>query len=134
MKYFKFSEFEKSEMAKTMKLDNSIPDRYKSNIEELVDNILDPIREFCAFPIVVTSGYRSDDLNRAVGGKSSSAHLVGYAADIKPYDPDLFNEFVTICLVYLRKRKFDQIVIYENFIHISYKSIDGKYRRQIIQM
>lgn len=53
------------------------------NIRWLVENILQPVRE--AFgPIRVNSGYRSLELNSAVGGSDRSLHLAGQAADIEP--------------------------------------------------
>ena len=52
------------------------------NLEALIDNLLDPIREQWGAAIYVTSGFRSIALNKAVGGVPNSHHLGGYAADL----------------------------------------------------
>ena len=82
MKYFSFEEFERSDTARRFAIDNRIPDKLKNNVAALVDNVLDPLREAWGKPITVTSGYRCADLNRKVGGVTTSMHLTGQAADI----------------------------------------------------
>ena len=82
MKYFTFTEFERSDTATKYAIDNSIPDSAKKNIAALVDTVLDPLREAWGKPITVTSGYRCPELNKAVGGAKTSHHLSGMAADI----------------------------------------------------
>lgn len=82
MKYFTFGEFERSATATRFAIDNTIPEPAKKNIAALVDTVLDPLREAWGKPIIVTSGYRCPELNKAVGGVPSSMHLEGRAADI----------------------------------------------------
>ena len=81
MRYFSFSEFERSETASRLKIDNRMPELAEAHIVELVDILLDPLREAWGGPLTVTSGYRCTELNRAVGGSETSAHLAGWAAD-----------------------------------------------------
>lgn len=52
-----------------------------SNLVNLIENLLDPIRTALGQPITVSSGYRPTALNKAVGGSKTSNHLYGYAAD-----------------------------------------------------
>ena len=52
------------------------------NIVFLIENLLDPVREKLGQPIKVTSGYRPDKLNKAVGGSPTSNHRFGLAADV----------------------------------------------------
>lgn len=82
MRYFSFAEFERSETATRLGIDNAVPATLRGNIEALVDKVLGPLREAWGKPIVVTSGYRCAALNRAVGGVPTSMHLSGHAADI----------------------------------------------------
>ncbi len=82
MRYFTFTEFERSETATKYAIDNSIPDKLKYNVAALVDKVLDPLRLAWGKPITVTSGYRCAELNKAVGGVPTSMHLHGCAADI----------------------------------------------------
>lgn len=53
-----------------------------ANLKNLIENLLDPIREKLGGPVKVTSGYRNPKLNSAVGGAKNSNHLFGCAADI----------------------------------------------------
>lgn len=82
MKYFTYREFERSVTADNLRINNTIPDNLRGNIEALVDNILDPLREAWGRPITVNSGYRSPSLNKVVGGVATSTHQSGQAADI----------------------------------------------------
>jgi uncharacterized protein YcbK (DUF882 family) len=53
------------------------------NLRRLVDDLLDPLRSDLGAPVRVTSGYRSPEVNAAVGGSKTSRHMRGLAADIK---------------------------------------------------
>lgn len=54
-----------------------------ANLQRLCQQVLEPIRVKLGRPIVITSGYRPDWLNHAIGGSKTSAHQIGNAADIK---------------------------------------------------
>lgn len=82
MKYFTFTEFERSATAYRLAIDNTIPEEAKRNIAALVDNVLDPLREAWGRPVFVNSGYRNAQVNKLVGGVPTSMHLQGKAADI----------------------------------------------------
>ena len=82
MKYFTFKEMIQSDTAKSKGIEN-IPDWDQIDaLKSLIETILDPLRELWGGPIVVTSGYRTKELNKAVGGVSNSHHTLGCAADI----------------------------------------------------
>ena len=83
MKYFSISELTYSTKARELHIDNT-PFSYAivDNLTSLIDNLLDPIREAWGKPLHVNSGYRCSALNKAVGGKPTSQHLKGEAADI----------------------------------------------------
>ena len=82
MKYFSIKELTKSETATKKGIDNTPNAAQVKNLEALIDNLLDPIREQWGAAIYVTSGFRSVVLNKSVGGVSNSHHLGGYAADL----------------------------------------------------
>lgn len=64
-------------------LDNTPTEEARANLYELVQTVLDPLRKELGVPIRVTSGYRSPEVNAAVGGSRTSRHMLGLAADIK---------------------------------------------------
>ena len=64
-----------------MGIDNTPTPDATANLGELVDAVLDPLREKYGRPIHVSSGYRCPRLNRAVGGSATSQHVKGEAAD-----------------------------------------------------
>lgn len=66
MKYFSIRELSSSATAVRKGIDNTPDARVKANLTALVANVLDPVRERYGKPIVVTSGYRSEKLNRAI--------------------------------------------------------------------
>ena len=82
MKYFSIKELTKSETATKKGIDNTPNAEQIKNMETLIKNLLDPIREQWGAAIYVTSGFRSIALNKAVGGVPNSHHLGGYAADL----------------------------------------------------
>lgn len=105
MKYFTISELTHSTKAKELHIDNT-PFSYEvvDNLTNLTNNLLDPIREMWGKPLHVNSGYRCPALNKAVGGKPTSQHLKGEAADItagsKAENKRLFEMIKASGLVY----------------------------------
>lgn len=83
MKYFTINELTRSATAARLGIDNSPTPAVKKNLEKLINEVLDPLREAWGAPIIVTSGYRCPKLNKAVGGAKTSQHVLGQAADIK---------------------------------------------------
>lgn len=82
-KNFTLEELIKSPTAKAKKIDNTPSKEVVQNLTKLAQNILQPIRDKFGAQIVVTSGYRSLLLNKAVGGSPTSQHCKGEAADIR---------------------------------------------------
>ena len=82
MKYFTIKELTRSATARCLGIDNTPPASAVKALHELVDHVLDPLREAWGSPIRVNSGYRCPELNEAVGGTPGSQHLRGEAADI----------------------------------------------------
>lgn len=82
MKYFTIEEMIKSSTATAKGIDNTPSDEGVLKLQKLIEAVLDPLRELWGGPIVVNSGYRCEELNKAVGGVSTSHHRLGCAADI----------------------------------------------------
>lgn len=71
-KYFTLRELIKSDTAIRCGIDNNPTKEEIANINNLIDNILDPLREAYGRPIIVTSGYRCERLNKLVKGSKTS--------------------------------------------------------------
>lgn len=80
--HFTLEEMIYSDFAKKFKIDNVPSQQTIKNLGYLAHNLLEPLREYLGKPIIITSGYRCEKLNRKVGGSSSSQHLYGQAVDI----------------------------------------------------
>lgn len=80
--HFRLSEFIKSPTAAAKDIDNTPRLATVSNLQYLCEKVLEPLRAYANQPIIINSGYRCLELNKAVGGVSTSNHLSGYAADI----------------------------------------------------
>ena len=92
---FTLEEFVDSPTAKRFGI-NNIPGKEQiNNLKKLCQTILQPIRNEFGQVITVTSGYRSELLNRKIGGSITSQHLKGEAADIICYDNKRLWELIT---------------------------------------
>lgn len=108
-KYFTLEELTRSQTAALHGYDNTPNATQKRDLLRLID-YLDGIREEFGEPIKVTSGFRSWDVNHAVGGVKKSQHLAGQAADIVPAkSPERLRELFDL----IRKRGGFQQVIFE---------------------
>lgn len=91
-KHFKLIEFTRSTTAERLNIDNTPTFEVVDNLTRLCLLVLDTAREMFGKPIIITSGYRSERVNKSVGGVSTSQHLQGLACDIVVHDMDkLFN-------------------------------------------
>lgn len=111
---FYLSEFIRSETAELYGFSRQfdIPFYVVFNIYELVTNVLQPLRNDVGV-ININSGYRCKELNNKVGGVPSSQHLTGMAVDIVCDD-------IRTAACYIVQRDYDQLIIYKNFLHVSY--------------
>lgn len=137
MKYFSIKELTASAKATQLGIKNEPSKAAALNLESLVLNILDPLRAAWGGGIIVTSGYRSVALNKAVGGSNTSAHLYGYAADIVPADRRI-AAFKAFCVKWLKDNaiNFDQYIDESDgteWVHIAIKSGSGNQRRQFLK-
>lgn len=119
MKYFTIAELTKT----THKgIDNTPDEVQRANLVRLVENVLDPLREAYGRPIIVTSGYRSPKLNKAVGGATTSQHMLGQAADIRTKEDTPEENKKLFDLIVKLKLPFDQVIneYGYNWVHVSY--------------
>lgn len=91
---------------------------YMEKVRELLGNVA----------ITVNSGYRSPDVNRAVGGTSNSSHTYGYAVDFTAYG----HTPLTISNILSKSNlKFDQLIYEKTWVHISF---DPRMRGNILTL
>ena len=123
MKYFKIEELTHSLTAKAHSIANVPTAEAEKNLEILVDCVLDRIREHWGHPIVVSSGYRCEALNEAVGGVKNSYHRLGMAADIYPVRGGLEALYDCIKTLFMQgKIGLSECYIdrKKGFIHVAY--------------
>lgn len=133
MKHFTFRELLHSNVA----LQNDVPNlppredaaKIYFNLVVLVDNLLEPIRERFAVPMIITSGYRCKRLNKLVGGVDNSQHMKGEAVDFcfaGFSKKDMAAAFFEIA----EEFNFDQMIYYKKkgIIHISYSRKNNRHQ------
>lgn len=81
-KYFTLDEMTASDAALRLRIDNTPGPVERANLERLMA-VMDRVREHLGVPVLVSSGYRSKDLNKAIKGSKTSAHMRGLAVDFK---------------------------------------------------
>lgn len=124
---FSLHEMIKSETAIRRDMDNTPhSDEVVHNLTVLCEQVLQPLRDVYGVGIKVNSGYRSPDVNAAVGGSRTSDHCKGQAADIEipgvanadlaQYIADNFN-FTQLILEF-----YTQGVPDSGWVHVSYDS------------
>lgn len=148
MANFSIAELVQSSTAEQLKINNNPPSIVRVHLTETI-TLLECIRaewaEYCerhdlGTPAIrITSGYRSPELNKAVGGVKNSAHVMGYASDLQPvngkqteFERFIANEFSKMGYSY------DQIIVERSktsrWVHVAYKNADGRQRRQCFKL
>lgn len=132
-KNFSLIELTSSETAVRKGIDNTPTQLVVTNLKELCENVMQPLRDWYGKPINITSGYRSPKLNKAIGGSTTSEHCFGQAIDftlpVEDYKPVF--EFIRTKLEYSQ-------LIWEmgndtapQWIHVSFRL--GNNRKQVLK-
>lgn len=117
--HFQLSEFTRSETASRYGIDNTPGDAEIAALRALCLNVIEPIRTHFGVPITISSGYRSPEVNRRIGGSSSSQHMKGEAADLNVWGVNVTEVFDWI--VFYSGLEFDQCIHeFGSWVHISY--------------
>ena len=125
---FSLNELTKSEAATRNGIFNTPSALVIEKLQALTDNILQPLRDKFG-PVIVTSGYRSPEVNKAIGGSATSHHCFGYAADFEALGMD--NRELAI---YIRDSlTYTQLILEfyngdpeSGWVHCSYDAADLK--------
>lgn len=131
-------ELTRSESAKRNNIINQPTEQHLENMKILAKNIFEPIREYFKVPIYISSGYRSNALNKFVKGSRTSQHCTGEAIDI---DMDGSSSGITNKMIFefiKDNLNFDQLIFEygtekdPNWVHVSYETT-GTQRKQILR-
>lgn len=141
MKYFTINELTYSDTAIELGIDNTPNQEVKEHLIQLIEELLDPLRNAWGSPIKVNSGFRCSRLNRALKGSSpTSAHLVGFAADLVPVNGDIAG-FKKFCVKWLKENNvpFDQCILEtdgkgKQWVHIALYNLSMQQRKQILNL
>jgi zinc D-Ala-D-Ala carboxypeptidase len=130
--HLSLSEVIRSESAKRNGISNMPTPEHIENFKILAAKVFEPIREHFGVPIRISSGYRSKELNKCVGGSSTSQHSSGEAIDIDQDYTTITNKQV---FEYIKDNlTFDQLIneFDYSWVHVSYKA-NGKQRGEVLE-
>ena len=147
--HFTLKEFEKSATADKYKINNSVPPQYIPVLQQLCQQVLEPLRSYVGQPIIISSGYRCNQLNVKVGGAYASQHTLGEAADIRlpvtsytAWDDNKQHTDMEVANKWFdfleRHTDFDQLILETSnnkdyWIHVSCRKNRRKNRHQVIR-
>lgn len=99
---------------------------------------LDRLRDYMGSAVIVTSGFRSPEVNARVGGSKTSAHLQGLAADIVPKSrtQEDFKKMFAYLKPLAELKALDQLIVYRNgdtvkWLHVGFREDSLKNRGQV---
>ena len=122
---FHLSEFVKSQAASRRGIPNKPGEAEIAALRLLCHKVLEPTRAHFGKPLVISSGYRSPAVNRAIGGARNSQHVTGEAADFEI--PGVSN--IEVCRWMAANLNYDQLILEfytpgqpnSGWVHVSYR-------------
>jgi hypothetical protein len=115
-KNFTLEELTFSQTAARRGIDNTPNEDVFRNLKRLCA-LLEDVRDVCAAPIIISSGYRSPALNVAVGGAKKSQHTMGLAADFTAKGLTVDE---TVQIIIEAGLPYDQVIKeFNSWVHIS---------------
>ena len=132
-KNFSLEEMCRSNTASVRGLPNVPNAEQVKNLQQLCENVLQPLRNHLGKPVVINSGFRSQAVNMAVGGAKNSQHTKGEAADIKCKDYPYAKKIYAWIMDNL---EFDQVILERKgkavWVHVSFRT--GQNRQQALRI
>ena len=134
-KHFKLEEFEKSSTATRLGIKNKAGSGEIKNLTDLCYAVLEPVRAKFEKPIIVTSGYRSEELCVAIKSSKTSQHTKGQAVDFEIAGVSNLQ----VALWIQNNCDFDQLILEfwneeeganSGWVHCSYN--EGSNRKQVL--
>jgi zinc D-Ala-D-Ala carboxypeptidase len=121
---FDLQEFTFSPTAVRKCIDNTPNEAVIANLQTLCIHVLQPLRDKLGKEIRITSGYRSKELNKAIGGARNSQHVEGKAADIQ-----VFNTSSEDLFQFIKRNipEYDQLIQeFDEWVHISWNGFNNR--------
>lgn len=117
---FMLSEFLQSDTATRLGIDNTPKPTELQNVRAILAPGMQRVRDLLFRAVFITSGYRSPDLNRAVRGAASSAHLHGLAADFKcpGYGPPIV--IARYLVQHATEIGYEQLIQEGDWVHVAF--------------
>ena len=128
---FNLHEFTRSQTATRHNIENVPSDTQIFNLRNLCVNVLQPVRDYFLKPMIISSGFRSVELNIKIGSTIKSQHIQGMAADVEVLDVgnlELSN--------YIHNNlKYDQLILefhnpedlHSGWVHVSYNAENNRH-------
>ena len=123
---FSLHEFVRSQTATRHNIDNTPNEEVIENLKSLCIGVLQPVRDYFQKPMIISSGFRCEELNTKIGGSKTSQHVHGQAADIEVLEVGNLelSDWIHTNLSY------DQLILEfytpgipdSGWVHVSYKS------------
>jgi phosphoribosylaminoimidazole-succinocarboxamide synthase len=129
------AEMIRSESAKRKGITNNPTPEHIENMKAWALNIFQPIRDHFKIPILISSGYRSKELNKAIGGSQTSQHSKGEAGDLDMDGTSISNR--ELFLFIKDNLEFDQLIwefgtkANPDWVHVSFNP-KGNQRKQVL--
>lgn len=127
--HFALVEFTRSGTAARLGIDNTPGRHHLANLHVLAAK-LEEVRALLGHPIIITSGYRSPALNRAVDGSATSSHCEGLAADF--HVPDFGADQAVAQAIADSALEFDQLIFEQARTHWIHLGIGDRMRREVL--
>ena len=127
--HFTLDEMTVSQLAARDGFDNTPPPDARANLQ-LLCGALEQVRALFGAPIIVSSGFRSEKVNRLIGGATNSQHIQGLAADFTVME---VSPRETARRINESAVPFDQLILeFDRWVHLSVTR--GTPRRQVLTL
>lgn len=117
---FFLSEFLASDTAARLGIDNTPPAQVMATIRNVLAPGMQAVRDLLGVPILISSGYRSPELNRAIRGAQNSQHSTGHACDFRAPGFGTPRAVCDLLVRHIERLKFDQLIHEGGWAHISF--------------
>lgn len=117
--HFTLTEFVRSRVALHNGIDNTPPSDVLPNLMFTME-CMERVRGILMRPILIHSGYRCLELNKAVGGSKNSQHMTGEACDFSSPSFGTNREIVTKLVDHVEELGIDQMILEYSWVHVSF--------------